>query len=117
MNSNEKKNNITPELNDDKLEQVSGGVITDAIFTFIATVAVGGAYKCNLCPTPIYPAIRALANHLQNMHGFTREDAMAAVPEQYRSIQWENNVNKASDQVGRKPPFHEGWTQDFPPRK
>ena len=78
------------ELTDEELEQVSGGsgadspIITDLIF---GEILGAGHATCRLCGDN--PAARALANHLVNFHGYTREDALAAVPEKIRGIQWD----------------------------
>ena len=86
----ETMNEKLAELNEDELAQVSGGggadapIISGMIF---AEILGAGKATCQLCGAN--PVARALANHLVNFHGYTREDALAAVPEKLRAIQWD----------------------------
>ena len=76
------------ELTEEELTQVAGGNNpTRAAGVFIATMVGGLSYTCGLCGKK--PANRAMANHLVNMHGYTREAAMAEVPEDLRAMQWD----------------------------
>ena len=82
------------ELDEDELAQVSGGsgntiageCLKLPVMIFGEILGAGHA-TCRLCGQN--PAARALANHLVNFHGYTREDALAAVPEGIRGIQWD----------------------------
>ena len=84
------KENKAVKVSDEELEKVTGGDIDNPwtwAGTLFATVAGGLSYQCTLCW--MKPANRAMANHLVNQHGFTREEAMNAVPEELRAIQWD----------------------------
>ncbi len=86
------KENKAFVFSDEELEQVTGGAEmsglggTIGIGAYVFTVLTCGIYKCSCGDKP---ATRAMANHLVNEHGYTREQAMAAVPEELRSIQWD----------------------------
>ena len=76
------------ELAEDELGKVTGGELGGmfGIVPYVFVVLTCGQADCKLCGAK--PAQRAMANHLVNFHGYTREDAMAAIQEEYRSIQW-----------------------------
>ena len=90
-NEVEALNKKLAELTDEELAQVTGGgggptaLVAPGIF--IATIVGGLSYTCGLCGSK--PANRAMANHLVNMHYYTREAAMAEVPEDLRAMQWD----------------------------
>ena len=77
------------ELSEEELAQVTAGVgATLGFLPIFVAAAVGGAFECSLCDPKSTIAIKALANHLVNFHGYSRENAMETVPEEYRSMQW-----------------------------
>ena len=90
-NEVEALNKKLAELTDEERAQVTGGgggpTVLKAPGIFIATIVGGLSYTCGLCGSK--PANRAMANHLVNMHHYTREAAMAAVPEDLRAMQWD----------------------------
>ena len=89
-NEVEALNKKLAELTDEELAQVTGGAKTGIVLPagiFIATMVGGLSYTCKLCGKK--PANRAMANHLVNMHYYTREAAMAEVPEDLRAMQWD----------------------------
>ena len=84
----ETQNKKLAELTDEELAQVTGGKkIIQPVGIFIATMVGGLSYTCELCGEK--PANRAMANHLVNKHYYTREAAMAEVPEDLRAMQWD----------------------------
>ena len=91
-NEVEALNKKLAELTNEELAQVTGGggggaPGVEPVGIFIATMVGGLSYTCGLCGSK--PANRAMANHLVNMHYYTREAAMAAVPEDLRAMQWD----------------------------
>ena len=88
-NEVEALNKKLAELTDEELAQVTGGGGGELakLGVFIATAVGGLSYTCGLCGEK--PANRAMANHLVNKHYYTREAAMAAVPEDLRAMQWD----------------------------
>ena len=90
-NEVEALNKKLAELTDEERAQVTGGrgspTILEAPGIFIATIVGGLSYTCGLCGWKV--ANKAMANHLVNKHGYTREAAMAVVPEDLRAMQWD----------------------------
>ena len=89
-NEVEALNKKLAELTDEERAQVTGGGGTlgfENAGIFIATIVGGLSYTCGLCGWKV--ANKAMANHLVNKHGYTREAAMAEVPEDLRAMQWD----------------------------
>ena len=84
------------ELSLDELTDVTGGIklmqelgCHAGALPLTAVTAYNGKIICNLCEMRPELAAKGVLNHLRITHGMTEQEAMAQIPENLKSIQWE----------------------------